>query len=103
MRSAGDFHAAPAATRRRLYEDRKTKPPSDCQRLLIAGDCAGRARHAGNAEPERRRFGLDLIAHEPDMLRLRPDESDVMVGKNLRESRILGREIHSPDARPRRR
>src|SRR5208283_5376644 len=92
MRGAGDFHAAPAATRRRLYEDRITKPPGHGQRLLIAGDCAGRARHAGNAEPDRRRFRFDLIAHEPDMLRLRPDESDVMVRKNLRESRILREE-----------
>ena len=56
----------------------------------FAGDRAGRARHAGNAELGRRRFGRDLIAHEPDVLRLGADEKDVMVGENLREPRVLG-------------
>src|SRR3984893_6623296 len=64
------FHAASAPARRRLYEERKTKRPGDGGRLLIAAARAGRAGHARNAEPARRCFGLDLIAHEPDMLRL---------------------------------
>src|ERR1700730_1540699 len=90
VRGAGDFHAASAATRRRLYEDWKSKPPGDGRRLLIAGDRAGRARHAGDAVPGRRRSGLDLIAHEPDVRRLGADENDVMVGEDLREPRVLG-------------
>ncbi len=89
MRRARDFHAASAAARRRLYKNRKTQRPGDDRRLLIAGDRAGRARHAGNTKPDCRRFGLDLIAHEPDMLRFRPHESDVMILENLREPRIL--------------
>src|ERR1700730_10005840 len=51
VRTAGDLHAPSAAARRRLHDDRKTKRPGDVRRLLIAGDRAERARHAGNAEP----------------------------------------------------
>src|SRR5450631_961202 len=92
LRGAGDFHAAPAAAGRRLYENREAEHPRHGQRFRVGGDCPRRAWDARNSEPERRRFGRDLIAHEPDVFRLRADEGNVMVRENLGEPRILGKE-----------
>ncbi len=87
-----DLHAAPAAARSRLDENREADLLGDLQRFLLGENRPVGARHAGNAEAPRRRLGLDLVAHQPDVLRLGADEGDVMLFENLGEARVLGQE-----------
>ena len=49
----------------------------DALRLVLVGDAALRARHAGDAEALRGALRLDLVAHDADVLGLRADEGDV--------------------------
>ena len=65
----GHLHAAPAAAGRGLDDHRIADVAGHLQRLGFLGDCAFRAGHAGNAEALGGALGLDLVAHEPDMLR----------------------------------
>ena len=85
-----DLHAASAAARRRLDEHGIADLGGDLQRLRLVADRAGRTGHAGNAEPCRRPLGFDLVAHHPDMLGLRADEGDAVLGQNVGEARVLG-------------
>ena len=48
------------------------------------------------------RLGLDLVAHQADVLGLRADEMHVVLGEDFGKARVLGQESRSPDA-PRRR
>src|SRR5262249_7015708 len=63
VRVASDLHAPPAPACRCLYKNRKPKSLSDKRCFLVADNCARRSGHAGNPQPQRRRFGLDLVAH----------------------------------------
>ena len=88
----GDLHAASAAARGGLHQDREADLMADAQALLVGGDRAGRARHAGDAERERGFLGLDLVAHDPDVLGLGADEADAVVLEDLGEARVLRQE-----------
>ena len=46
----------------------------------------------GNAERDRGLLRLDLVAHRADVLGLRADEPDVVVGQDLGEARVLRQE-----------
>ncbi len=89
---ARDLHAAPAAAGRRLHQHRKADVARDLHRLVRVGHAAFGARHAGNAEAARRALGLDLVAHDADVLGLRADEGDVVILEDFREARILRQE-----------
>ena len=52
-------------------------------------DAAVGARHDRNAEPLGGALGLDLVAHQADVLGPRPDEVHVVLGENFGEARIL--------------
>ena len=99
---ARDLHAAPAAARRRLHQHGIADFAGDSQRLRLVADGALGAGHAGDAEPLGGALGLDLVAHDADVLGLRPDEGDAVLVEDLGEAGVLGRESRSPDA-PRRR
>ena len=59
-------------------------------RLGVGGDAAFGARHHRNAEPLGGALGLDLVAHQADMLGLGADEMDVVLFENFGEARVLG-------------
>jgi len=87
-----DFHAAPAAARRRLDEDGIADLGADAQSLLVIADGARRAWHAGDAQPHRRPLGLDLVAHNADMLGAWADESDVVLAEDFGEAGVFREE-----------
>ena len=64
----------------------------DLLRLLEIGDRALGAGHERQAERLRGLLGLDLVAHEPDMLGARSDEGDLVLFEDLGEAGILGEE-----------
>ena len=55
-------------------------------------NAALRARDAGDAEALCGALGLDLVAHDADMLGLRADEGDVVMLQHLGEAGVLGEE-----------
>ncbi len=57
-----------------------------------AGDCAVGARHHRNAELLGRLLGLDLVAHDADVLGRRADEGDRVLLEDLGEAGVLGQE-----------
>ena len=76
-----DFHAASAAAGRGLHQDRKADRVRDRYRFLVGGDAAVRSRHHRNAEALGGALGLDLVAHQADMLGLGADEMDVVLAR----------------------
>ena len=56
------------------------------------GDRAVRAGHDRDAEALGRRLGLDLVAHDADMLGCRADEGDVVAFQDLGKAGVLGQE-----------
>ena len=60
-----------------------------CSRLVIGPVGAGNERQA---ERLSSLLGLDLVAHEPDMLSARSDEGDLVLFEDLGEAGILGEE-----------
>ena len=65
-----------------------TGKPISCGDLIASSSSvigARRTRHARNAERQRRALGLDLVAHDADVLGLGADEADVVVGENFCE------------------
>ena len=88
----GDLHAAAAAARRSLDQDGIADVGRDLLRLLEIGDRALRAWNERQAERLRSLLGLDLVAHEPDMLSTRSDEGDFVLFEDLGEAGILGEE-----------
>ena len=54
--------------------------------------CAVRAGDDGDAETRRGALGLDLVAHDADVLGARPDEGDLVGGEDLGEAGVLGEE-----------
>ena len=64
----------------------------DPQRLRLVVDRALGAGHAGDAEPRRGALGLDLVAHQADMLGLRADEGDLVLFEDFGEPGVLRQE-----------
>ena len=60
--------------------------------LRLVGDGAVRARHDRDAEALGRRLGLDLVAHDADVLGGRTDEGDAVLLQDLGEARVLRQE-----------
>ena len=89
---ARDLHAAPAAAGRRLDQHRKAD--------LAAIAIASRRRVTPPSEPGTTgmpsrcggALGLDLVAHDADVLGLRADEMRCRAREDLGEARVLGQE-----------
>ena len=64
----------------------------DALRLAVVGDGAVGAGHDRNAEPLGGALGLDLVAHDADMLGRRADEGDVVGGQDVGELGVLRQE-----------
>ncbi len=62
------------------------------QGLLLAADRACGAGYYRQAQLHRRGLGLDLVAHDPDVLRGRADEGEAVLLDHLREVGVLGEE-----------
>ena len=87
-----DLHAASAAAGRRLHQHRKADRFGDRHRVVVGGDAAVGAGHHGNAEPLGGLLGLDLVAHQADVLGLRADEFQIVLGKDFGEAGVLRQE-----------
>src|SRR5204862_3831452 len=91
-RVADDTHAAAAASGGRLDDYRIADVLGDFERLLLALDrtvAAGQNRHAGLAhDAPRPRF----VSHQPDHLRIGPDELDVAGRAHFGEIRAFRQE-----------
>src|SRR5437763_1165430 len=70
-------------------QHRKADVARETLRLFVRGNATLRARHHRDAELLRRALGLDLVAHQPDVFRRRPDETDIVVGEDFGEARVL--------------
>src|SRR5262245_50782193 len=86
----GDLHAASSAAGSSLDQDWIADVGRDLLRLIETGNGAVRARNERQAECLRGLLGLDLVAHEPDMLGARSNEYDLMLFEDLGEVGILG-------------
>ena len=93
---ARHLHAAPAAARRRLDEHRVADFSGDALGVILVRDAALRARHARDAEALGGALGLDLVAHQADVLGLGADERDAMMVEHLRRSARSRIKSHSP-------
>ena len=80
-----DLHAAPAAARRGLDQHRIADLGGDLLGLGDAVERAGRAGDQRQAELRGGALGLDLVAHDPDMLGLGPDPDQVVALDDLGE------------------
>ena len=60
--------------------------------FVVGADAAVRARHHRNAEALGGALGLDLVAHDADVLGLRADEADAVILEDFGEARILRQE-----------
>ena len=89
-RRARHLHAAPAAAGRRLDQHRIAHLFGELRGFGFGRDGAVRAGHGGNAERFHRLLGRDLVAHQPDVLGLRPDEGDAVRLHDVGEMRVLG-------------
>ena len=87
-----DLHAAAAAAGGRLDQHRKADLVGDLRRLVVGADAAVRAGHDGNAELLGGALGLDLVAHQADVLGLRADEMHVVLGEDFGEAGVLRQE-----------
>ena len=87
---ARHLHAPPAAAGRRLDQQRKPEVRRQPGGLLLGSDGRFRARHHRKPEPFGGALGLDLVAHQPDVLGLGPDEMHIVLGENLGEPGVLG-------------
>src|SRR5262245_12275055 len=86
----GDLHAASSAAGSSLDQDWIADVGRDLLHLIKTGHGALRAGNDRQAEFLRGLLGLDLVAHEPDMLGARSDECDLMLFEDLGEAGILG-------------
>ena len=64
----------------------------DARGLVVVGDRAVRAGHDRNAEALGGALGLDLVAHDADMVAGRADEGDVVRGQDVGELGVLRQE-----------
>jgi hypothetical protein len=86
------LHAATAAAGRCLDEHRIADVAGKLLGLGDVGDGAVGARHHRQAEGLGRALGLDLVAHDAQMLGRRADERDAMLAQNLGKAGILRQE-----------
>ena len=75
----------------------------DARAVVVIGDAAFRARNAGDAERPGGALGLDLVAHDADMLGLGADEGDVVLLQDLGEAGVFRQEAVARDGSRRRR
>ena len=61
----------------------------DRHRVVVGADRAVGAGHHGNAELLGGLLGLDLVAHQADVLGLRPDEMQIVLGEDLGEAGVF--------------
>ena len=87
-----DLHAAPAAARGRLDDDRIADLGRERLGLFEVRDRAVRARNQRQAQGTGGALGLDLVAHHPDMLGLRADEDQAVRLDDLGELGVLREE-----------
>ena len=92
LRRARDLHAAAAAAGGRLDEHGIADLGGDLARLDVVRDAAFRAGDDRDAEARGRALGLDLVAHDADVLGARADEGDLVGGEDLGEAGVLGEE-----------
>ena len=88
----GDLHAAAAAAGGRLDQHRKADRLRDRHRVVVGPDRAVGAGHHRNAEPLGGALGLDLVAHDADVLGLRADEMQIVLGEDFGEAGVLRQE-----------
>ena len=84
-----DLHAAAAAAGSGLHQHRKADAARDRKRVGVGRHAAVGARHHRDAEPKRRALGLDLVAHQADVLGLGPDELDAVLGQDFGKAGVL--------------
>ena len=84
-----DLHAASAAAGGRLDQHRKADRLCDRHRVVVGTDGAVGAGHHGNAELLGGLLGLDLVAHQADVLGLRPDEMQIVIGEDFGKAGVL--------------
>ena len=86
-------HAAPAAAARGLDDHRVADGACNLDNLLrVGGQCAFRPRHTGHARLDHGLFGRDLVAHDADRLRRRPDEDKTAALDALGKIGVLAQE-----------
>lgn len=90
--AARDLHAASAAASCRLHQHREADLLCDHHRLLGIGDGAVGSGNDGNAEPLCGLLGLDLVAHQADVLGLGADEIQIVLGKDFGEAGVFRQE-----------
>src|SRR5687768_17012516 len=86
---ADDAHAAPAAARDGLDDDRQAEVPRDLERLLFAVDRTVAAREDRYAGLAHGAAGPRLVAEQADYVGRRADELDVTGLAHLGEIRAL--------------
>jgi hypothetical protein len=91
-RGVGDLHAAAAAACRRLHQHRKADVARGRERILVRFDSAVGAGDHRDAELLRGALRFDLVAHQPDVLRLGSNEVYAVLGQDLGKAGILGQE-----------
>ena len=91
-RRVRDLHAAPAAAGGRLDQHGEAHVLGDLHRLGLARHGAVGARHDRNAEALGGLLGLDLVAHDADVLGRRADEGDLVLFQDLGEAGVLREE-----------
>ena len=91
-RVARHLHAAPAAPRGRLDQDRIADPVRNRARRFHVRHCTVGARHQRDPQARHRRLGGDLVAHHGNMRRGRADEAHTMRLHHFREAGIFRQE-----------
>ena len=84
-----DLHAAAAAAGSRFHQHRKADGLRDRHRVVLGTDAAVGTGHHGNAEPLGGLLGLDLVAHQADVLGLRPDEMQIVLAEDFGEAGVF--------------
>ena len=84
-----DLHTAATAARCRLDNHRIADIAGDCFGLADIVDCAIRAGDQRQSQFAGRAFGLDLVAHRPDMFGLGADPFDVVAFDDFCELRVF--------------
>ena len=86
------LHAAAAAAGGSLHQHGKADCLGNRHRVLVRSDRAVGAGHHGNAEFLCGFLGLDLVAHQADVLGLGSDELQIVVGEDFGEAGVLREE-----------
>src|SRR5690349_16814807 len=85
-----DAHAAPAATCRSFHDQRKTDFPREFQAVFFRRHGVGTTGHDGQPRLVHHAPRFNLVAHQPNHVRLWPNELNVAGFANLGEVRRLG-------------